>query len=63
MNTDGIVNFFKTAGMDLLRGVLVLVVGFFLVHWIGKLLKRNKKLMSFDPTLSDGAGAGRCLGC
>ena len=51
MNTDGIVNFFKTAGMDLLRGILVLVVGFFLVHWIGKLLKRNKKLMSFDPTL------------
>ncbi len=51
MNTDGIVNFLQTAGMALLRGILVLVVGFFLVHWIGKLLKRNKKLLAIEPTL------------
>ena len=51
MNTDSIVNFLKTAGVDLLRGILVLVVGFFLVHWINKLLKRNKKLLTIEPTL------------
>ena len=51
MNTDNIVNFLKTAGMDLLRGVLVLAVGFFLVHWIGKLITRNKKFMAIEPTM------------
>ena len=51
MNTDGIVSFLKTAGMDLLRGVLVLAVGFFLVHWINKLLKRSKRLALIEPTL------------
>jgi len=51
MNTDSIVNFLKTAGMDLLRGLLVLAVGFFLVHWICKLLKRNKRIELIEPTL------------
>ena len=51
MNTDSVVNFLKTAGADLLRGILVLAVGFFIVHWVGKLLKRNKKLLGIEPTL------------
>ena len=51
MNTDAIINFLKTAGVDLLRGLLVLAVGFFLVHWISKLLLRNKKFMAIEPTL------------
>ena len=51
MNTDSIVHFLKTAGMDLLRGILVLVIGFFLVHWICKLLRRNKKIQGIEPTL------------
>ena len=51
MNTDSIVNFLKTAGVDLLRGLLVLAVGFFLVHWICKLLLRNRKFMEIEPTL------------
>ncbi len=51
MNTDSIVNFLKTAGVDLLRGLLVLAVGFFLVHWICKLLLRNRKFMAIEPTL------------
>ena len=51
MNTDGIVNFLKTAGVDLLRGILVLVIGFFLVHWINRLLKHNKKIKGIEPTL------------
>ncbi len=51
MNTDSIVSFLKTAGVDLLRGLLVLAVGFFLVHWICKLLLRNKKFAAIEPTL------------
>ena len=51
MNTENILNFLKSAGLDLLRGILVLVVGFFLVHWINKLLLRGEKLKSIDPTL------------
>ena len=45
------IGFLKTAGVDLLRGILVLVVGFFLAHWINKLLKRNKKILAIEPTL------------
>ncbi len=48
---DKILYFLKTAGVDLLRGILVLVVGFFLIHWITKLLTRNRKFMGIEPTL------------
>ena len=51
MSYEGIVNFFKTQGVFLLRGLLVLVVGFFLVHWIIKLLERNQKYIKIEPTL------------
>jgi len=51
MNMDSVINFLKTAGVDLLRGLIVLAVGFFLVHWINKLLKRNKRLLAIEPTL------------
>ena len=48
---DKILSFLKTAGVDLLRGVLVLVVGFFLIHWITRLLKRSKRFMGIEATL------------
>ena len=51
INPDSVINFLKTAGLDLLRGILVLVGGFFLVHWISKLLSRSKKLSVIEPTL------------
>ena len=51
MNTEGIVGILKTGGLDLLKGIVALVIGFFLVHWIGKLLKRNKKIQAIEPTL------------
>ncbi len=51
MNMDSVINFLKTGGVDLLRGLGVLVVGFFVVHWINKLLQRNKKMMLIEPTL------------
>ena len=51
MDTDSILSFLKTAGVDLLRGLLVLVVGFFLIHWLNKLVGRSKKFASFEPTM------------
>ena len=50
-NMNNILSWLEEAGMNLLSGILVLVIGFFLVHWIGKLLKRNKKLLTVEPTL------------
>ena len=37
MNWDSVRNFFTTAGVDLLRGLVALAVGLFLVHWVMKL--------------------------
>ena len=41
MTMTTIVDYLKTQGIYLLRGILVLVVGFFLIHWIFKLLIRH----------------------
>lgn len=51
MNWDSIKNFLTTAGVDLLRGILALVVGLFLVHWLMKLFERYESKMKIEPTL------------
>ena len=51
MNWEAIKNFFTTAGVDLLRGLIILAVGVFLVHWIVKLIERNEHKMKMEPTL------------
>ena len=51
MNWETIKNFFTTAGVDLLRGLIILAVGFFLVHWIVKIIERNEHKMKMEPTL------------
>lgn len=51
MNWEAIKNFFTTAGVDLLRGLIILTVGFFLVHWIVKFIERNEHKMKMEPTL------------
>jgi small conductance mechanosensitive channel len=51
MNWEAIKNFFTTAGVDLLRGILILTVGFFLVHWIIRLIERNEHIMKMEATL------------
>ena len=51
MNWDAIKNFVTTAGVDLLRGLIILAVGFFLVHWIVKLIERHEHKMKMEPTL------------
>ena len=51
MNWDSIRNFLTTAGADLLRGLLALAVGLFLVHWLLKLFDRYESRMKIEPTL------------
>lgn len=51
MNTEAITNFLLTAGVNLLRGILILVVGLFLVHWLVKLVDRNKRFARLEPSM------------
>lgn len=58
METEKIVTFLdnlylavKTQGVKLLGGLLVLVVGFFLVHWILVFMERNSKFVRMEATL------------
>ena len=51
MNWDSIKNFLTTAGVDLLRGLVALAVGLFLVHWVTKLFERYESKMTLEPTL------------
>ena len=51
MNWDSVRNFFTTAGVDLLRGLVALAVGLFLVHWVMKLFERYEAKMKLEPML------------
>ena len=51
MNWEKIGGFLTTAGMDLLRGLLVLAAGLFLVHWAMKLVDRYEERLHLEPTL------------
>ena len=51
MNWESIKNFITTAGVDLLRGLVALVIGLFLVHWVMKLFDRYETKMKIEPTL------------
>ena len=51
MNWDSVRNFFTTAGVDLLRGLVALAIGLFLVHWVMKLFERYEAKMKLEPTL------------
>ena len=43
--------FLETQGIQLLRGILTLVIGLFLVHWIVKLINTSEKYVKIEPTL------------
>ncbi len=51
MTWDSVSQLIQTQGMRLLGGIAVLAVGFFLVHWIIKLVDRNQKYVKLEPTL------------
>ena len=48
---DTIINIIEAQGMKLLGGILILVIGFFLIHWTMKFLKRNDRFVKIEPTL------------
>ena len=50
-SSNSIMNWLKDAGLKLLGGIAVLVIGFLRVHWIGNILKHNKKFHAIEPTL------------
>lgn len=51
MEWGKISDFLTTAGMDLLRGLGVLALGLFLVHWMMKLLEKYEKRLNMEPTI------------
>lgn len=48
---DTIINIIEAQGMKLLGGILILVIGFFLIHWAMKFLKRSDRFVKIEPTL------------
>ena len=48
---DTIIKVIETQGMKLLGGILILVIGFSLIHWTMKFLKRNDRFVKIEPTL------------
>ena len=51
INTSEIVTFLQTQGMNLLNGLIVLAVGFFLAHWFFKIVGRKQAIIRIEPTL------------
>ena len=51
LNFKAVSDFLLTAGVSLLRGLLILVVGLFLVRWIVKLAEKSKLLSRLDPSV------------
>ena len=51
MDWNSVKNFFTTAGVDLLRGLLTLAVGLFIVHWVMKLFAHYESKLKIEPTL------------
>lgn len=48
---DTVIKIVETQGMKLLGGIIVLVTGFFLVHWAMKFLTRSERFSRVEATL------------
>ena len=48
---DAVLSIIREQGMNLLGGIIVLVAGFFLIHWIMKFLSRSDRFAKIEPTL------------
>ena len=51
MDTETIVGFLKSSGINLFYGLLILVIGFFLIHYIMKLIERKGSFVKLEPTV------------
>ena len=52
MDINSIKEFVTSAGVDLLMGIIILIVGLFIVHWIVKFIKRTKFFNKLDASLA-----------
>ena len=52
MTWNDIGDLFKQMGVRLLYGLLVLVVGFFLIHWLYRLLEEKLPIKHMEPTVA-----------
>ena len=48
---EELLNIIQTQGMNLLHGLIVLAVGFFLIHWVIRLMERSRPFLRIEPTL------------
>ena len=51
MDFEKLKEFATSAGVNLLLGIIVLIVGFFLIHWFVRFLKNNKRFSKLDLSL------------
>ena len=51
MDGEKVFTFLQTQGINLFRGLLVLVIGLFLAHWLVRLMERSDKYVKMEPTL------------
>ena len=51
MDIESLKTIVTSAGVNLLLGIIILVVGLFLTHWIVKFLKQSKVFAKLDPSL------------
>ena len=51
MDWGPIADIVKTQGVKLLAGILVLAVGFFIAHWLLKLIERSERFIKIEATL------------
>ncbi len=51
MDIEKLKEFVTSAGANLLMGIIILVVGLFLVHWLIKFLKKSKAFTKLESTL------------
>ena len=51
MDIEKLKTFFTSAGVNLLMGIIILVVGLFVVHWLVKFLRKSKAFSKLDPSL------------
>ena len=51
LSGEKVLAFLETQGVNLLRGIITLVVGFFAIHWIMKLVQRSDKYVRIEATL------------
>ena len=51
MGLEKVITYLEEQGLNLLRGLLVMAIGFFLVNWILKFTKNHLKKIKVEPTL------------